>query len=131
VLKHTATDEVVRAHTTVLVAVQSAEVREGLVAMLGAVEGFHVVGEAATGEQAVELARTCRPHLALIDQELPGMGGWWTIRVLHGERLTRVIVALGRRADGVLAKVAGAQAYVQMGTAPRELLSTLHAALSG
>jgi DNA-binding NarL/FixJ family response regulator len=113
----------------VLVAVQSYEVREGLVAMLSAREGFQVIGEAATCEEALEVARTHHPYLALIDQELPGLGGCWTIRAVQSENLAQVIVALGRRADGVLAEVAGAQAYVQMGTAPRELLSTLEAAI--
>jgi DNA-binding NarL/FixJ family response regulator len=99
--------------------------------MLGAREGFQVVGEAATCEEALELARTHHPYLALIDQELSGLGGCWTIRAVQSEQLAQVIVALGRRADGVLAEVAGAQAYVQMGTAPRELLSTLEAAIRG
>ena len=97
--------------------------------MLGAVDGFQVVGEASTGEQALELARRFRPHLALVDQELAGLGGWWTINALQTERLAQVVVALGWRGDGVLAQVAGAQAYVQMGTAPRELLSSVEAAM--
>jgi two-component system, NarL family, invasion response regulator UvrY len=105
-------------------------VREGLVAMLGAVGGFQIVGEAATGEHALELARAFRPHLALIDQDLAGLGGWWTINLLQSEQLARVIVALGWRGDGVVAQIAGAQAYVQMGTAPRELLRSVEAAIS-
>jgi len=113
----------------VLVAVRSAHVREGLVAMLGAVEGFQVVGEASTGEHALELARALRPHLALIDQELAGLDGWWTINALQTEQLAQVVIALGWRGDGSLAQVAGAQAWVQMGTAPRELLNSVEAAI--
>jgi DNA-binding NarL/FixJ family response regulator len=97
--------------------------------MLGALDGFQVVGEAATDEQAIELARKLRPQLALIDQELSGYGGWWAIHALQNEQLADVIVALGRRGDGLLARLAGAQAYVQIGTAPRELLSALQAAM--
>ena len=66
--------------TTVLVAVESNQVREGLVAMLGAVDGFKVVAEAATDEAAVEAARTHRPFLALVELELSGCGGFWAIR---------------------------------------------------
>jgi DNA-binding NarL/FixJ family response regulator len=117
--------------TTVLVAVQSPRVREALVAMLGALDGFQVVAEAETGEQALELARAYRPRLALVDQELSGYGGWWTIHTLQTERLAKVIVALGRRGDGLTAQLAGAQAYVQMGTAPRDLLHALVSACSG
>jgi DNA-binding NarL/FixJ family response regulator len=113
----------------VLVAVQSPQVREGLVAMLGALDAFEVVAEASNDEQAIELARQMRPQLALIDQELSGHGGWWTINALQRERLADVIVALGRRGEGLFAQLAGAQAYVQMGCAPRELLSAVRDAL--
>jgi len=122
------TDSAVPA-TTVLVAVHSAQVREGLVAMFGAVDGFRVIGEASTGEQALELARAFKPQLALIDQDLAGLGGWWTINALQSEQLAQVIVALGWRCNESLAQVAGAQAWVQLGTAPRELLSCVEAAI--
>jgi len=116
--------------TTVLVAVESARVREALVAMLGALEGFRVVAEAATGDQALELARSARPQLAVVDQELSGDSGPWAIHCMQREQLARVIVAIGRNADGVQARLAGACAYVQMGTPPRDLLHALRAAIS-
>ncbi len=117
------------AQTTVLVAVQSPEVREGLVAMLGALDGFRVVGEACSEEQTLDYARRLRPRLVLVDEEMSGHGGWWTIHSLQREQLADVIVALGRRGDGLFAQLAGAQAYVQMGCAPRELLCAVHQAL--
>jgi DNA-binding NarL/FixJ family response regulator len=116
--------------TTVLVAVESAQVREALVAILGARDGFRVVAEAGNDEAAVEAARTQRPHLALVDTELSGCGGWWAIQQMQAERLVQVVVALGRRADSMLAQHVGAQTYVQMGTSPRDLLSALQAAVA-
>ena len=116
--------------TTVLVAVESAQVREGLVAMLGALDGFRVIAEADTDETAIDAARAQRPQLALIELELSGCGGWWAIRQMEAERLADVVVALGRRADGALAQLVGAQSYVQMGTSPRDLLSALEAAVA-
>ena len=116
--------------TTVLVAVESAQVREGLVAMLGALDGFRVIAEADTDETAIDAARMQRPQLALIELELSGCGGWWAIRQMEAERLADVVVALGRRADGALAQLVGAQSYVQMGTSPRDLLSALEAAVA-
>jgi two-component system, NarL family, invasion response regulator UvrY len=110
--------------------VQSPEVREGLVAMLGALDGFQVVGEADSYDEVVEFARRLRPQLALIDQDLSGHGGWWAIQALRTEELVDVIVALGRRADGLLAQLAGAHAYVQIGCAPRDLLSVLELAMT-
>jgi DNA-binding NarL/FixJ family response regulator len=116
--------------TTVLVAVESAQVREGLVAMLGAVDGFRIVAEASSDEAAVEAARAHRPYLALIELELSGCGGFWAIRQIESENLATVVVALGRRADFALADLVGAQSYVQMGTSPRDLLTTVEAALA-
>ena len=116
--------------TTVLVAVGSAKVREALVAMLGAIDGFRVVCEADTADAAIEGARRQRPRLALIEPELSDCGGWWVIQQIRAEKLACVVVALGRRADGTLAQMMGAQSYVQIGISPRDLLSTLEAAMA-
>jgi DNA-binding NarL/FixJ family response regulator len=116
--------------TTVLVAVESAQVREALVAMLGALDGFLVVGEAASGDQALEVARLVRPHLVLIDQELSGHCGPWAIQCMQREQLAGSIVAIGRGADGIQARLAGACAYVQIGCPPRDLLSVVRAAIT-
>jgi DNA-binding NarL/FixJ family response regulator len=119
-----------RPKTTVLVAVQSAQVREALMAMLGALEHFTLVGEADNDESAVETARRLSPDLALIEPELSDCGGWWAIKQIQAERLAGVVVALGRRPDcGGLAQLVGAQTYVQMGTSPRDLLEALEAAM--
>jgi len=107
-----------------------AQVREALVAMLGAIEGFRVVAEADTAEAALEAARRKRPRLALIEPELSDCGGWWVIQQIRADQLACVVVALGRRANGVFAELAGAQSYVQMGISPRDLLSALESAMA-
>jgi len=116
--------------TTVLVAVQSAHVREALVAMLGAIDGFRVVAETDDYEVAVEAARRQHPRLALVEPELSDYRGWWAIQQIQAAGSAGVIVALGRRADAGLAQLVGAQTYVQMGTAPRDLLGALEAAMA-
>jgi DNA-binding NarL/FixJ family response regulator len=116
--------------TTVLVAVESAQVREALVAMLSALDGFRIVGEAASDTAALEAARRQRPHLVLIEPELSDCGGWWTIQQIRTEQLAGVVVALGRRANDALAQLAGAQSYVQIGISPGDLLRTLEAAMA-
>jgi DNA-binding NarL/FixJ family response regulator len=116
--------------TTVLVAVESAQVREALVAMLGALDGFAVIAEAASGDQALELARLARPRLVLIDQELSGHCGPWAIQCMRREQVADVIVAIGRGADGIQARLAGASAYVQIGAPPRDLLSAVREAIA-
>jgi two-component system response regulator DesR len=115
--------------TTILVAVESANVREALVAMLGTLDRFRVVAEVDTADAAVEAARSHRPDLALIEPELSGCGGWWAIKQIQSEQLAGVVVALGRRADGALAQLVGVGTYVQMGTSPRDLLTAVEAAI--
>ena len=118
------------AETTVLVAVESAQVREALVAMLGAIDGFRVVAEADSDDAALEAARRQRPGLVLIEPELSDCGGWWVIQQIRAEKLACVVVALGRRPNESLAQLAGAETFVQMGTSPRDLLSALETAMS-
>jgi response regulator NasT len=98
--------------------------------MLSALDGFRIVAEAGDEESAIESARHHRPHLALIELELCGCGGWWTVQRIQAEQLADVVVALGRRASDTLAHLAGAHAYVEMGASPRDLLTTLEAALA-
>jgi DNA-binding NarL/FixJ family response regulator len=116
--------------TTVLVAVESGQVREALVAMLSALDGFRIVAEADNDEAALDAARHYRPRLALIEPELSGCGGWWAIQQIQVEQLACVVVALGRRANDALAHLAGARSYVQIGVSPRDLLNTLEAAMA-
>jgi DNA-binding NarL/FixJ family response regulator len=115
--------------TTVLVAVESPKVREALVAMLGAHDGFQVVAEADSEDTAIEAARIQRPQLALIDLELSGCGGWWAIHQIQAEHLAGVVVALGRRGDSGCVQMSAAQTYVQMGASPSDLVSALEAAV--
>lgn len=116
----------------VLVAVASSAVREAVAALMNALEGFRVVAEVDTHDQAIERARTLRPTLAVIDQDLPPCGGAWTLRRLRDEGLVRAQVAIGLRADSVTracAAAAGASAYVQTGAPAVEVLAALETAL--
>jgi len=109
--------------STVLVAVRSARVREALVAVIGAMEGFRVVGEATTAEQALQLARAERPMLALVDDDLADCSGTWTMQELSGEV---VVVAVGWRANAASqCRAAGARLYIEMGGSPEDVLSAL------
>ena len=47
----------------------------GLVRMLSDVFGFDVVGEAASGEEALLLSRSLSPDVILMDVKMPGIGG--------------------------------------------------------
>jgi two-component system, NarL family, response regulator NreC len=75
-----------RQEIRVLLADDHAVLRAGLRALLEKEPGLVVVGEAASGNEAVALAKTTRPHVVLMDLVMPGNGGI---------EATRRIVALG------------------------------------
>jgi len=114
----------VDARIRILVADDHPVVRDGLVAMLSTQSDFDVVGEAATGREAVEQVGMLRPDVMLLDLEMPEMDG---VEVLHSlrqeSREVRVIVFTAFDTDErIMAAVqAGAQGYLLKG-APREEL---------
>ena len=68
------------ARIRILVADDHPIVREGLVAILETQPDFDVVGEAATGGEAVRLATTLAPDILLLDLEMPELDGVEVLR---------------------------------------------------
>jgi DNA-binding NarL/FixJ family response regulator len=61
--------------TRVLLADDHALVRAGIRALLEGLPGVTVVAEAGNGADVLELARTHRPDIVLLDISMPGLGG--------------------------------------------------------
>ena len=89
---------------------------------------FEVVGLAADGEQAVELARERQPDVALIDVEMPAGGGLRAVRGIHEVAPDTAIVVLSvDESEGSVRELmqAGAVAYLRKGVAPQALAQAL------
>ena len=69
----------------VLIADDHYVVRQGLAALLTPRNGMEVVGEAATGRVAVDLARTLQPDVILMDMMMPEMDGPEAISLIKQE----------------------------------------------
>jgi DNA-binding NarL/FixJ family response regulator len=100
---------------TVLILDEQPAVRAGLHASLRREDGFDVVGEAVTGEEALERALDLQPDVLLMDVILPDRSGVDVIRVMRGLLPEVRIVVLTALADDRAAQQAmraGAAAYV-------------------
>ncbi|CAM5648056.1 DNA-binding response regulator OS=Streptomyces alboniger OX=132473 GN=CP975_15980 PE=4 SV=1 [Streptomyces alboniger] len=113
-----------------------AVVRAGLRALLSSAEGIDVVGQAATGEEALAMAARLRPDVVLMDLQLDGgMDGVTATRRLtdNGTTGPRVLVLtmFDTDADVTRAIEAGATGYLLKAEQPEELFTAIRDAASG
>lgn len=81
-------------HIRVLLVEDHPVVREGIKALLHQEAGIAVVGEAASGAQALVLARALSPDVILLDMQLPGMNGLSVAQKLLDEGSSASILVL-------------------------------------
>jgi two-component system KDP operon response regulator KdpE len=91
----------------------------------------YTITEAASGEEATEIARKVKPDLILLDVNLPGMSGIETCRELRQLSAAPIIMLTVRNAerDKVVALDAGADDYVTKPFGIEELLARVRASL--
>ncbi|MFI6508273.1 response regulator [Streptosporangium sp. NPDC050855] len=109
-------------------------VREGLRGMLEADPGITVVGEAASGDEAVVRAGAIRPDVILMDLRMPDGDGVSAIpRILADRPESRVIVLTTYETDTdiVRAVEAGAAGYLLKDTSRADLLAAIRSAARG
>lgn len=108
--------------------------RQGVVHSLASQPGLAIVGEAASGEEALKLARELLPDVVLLDISMPGWNGLVTAERISTACPATAIVMLtvSEDKDKLLAAFkAGARAYVLKGVAAPELASVVRAAARG
>ena len=111
-----------------LIADDHALVRSGLRSMLEREPGIEIVGEARNGREAVELCRSLRPDLVLMDVRMPEMDGLEATRTIKREfpETGVLMVTMHENRDYMLeATKAGAAGYVLKDASRNELISAV------
>ena len=109
-------------------------VREGLRAILEAADDLTLVGEAADGAEAVQLAGELSPDVVLMDLRMPGVDGIEAIRQIKARYPEVEIVILTTYADDeniVRGLRAGARGYLLKDTGRKVLFEAIRAAARG
>ncbi len=108
--------------------------REGLIALLGSVPDTRVIGEAATGEEAMQKAAELQPDVLLMDIQMPGTNGIEATRriVRDSPHIGVVVVTMFEDDDSVFSAMrAGARGYVLKGADQEEILAVIRAVAAG
>lgn len=119
------------ARKRVLVAEDEAIIRIDLAEMLGEA-GYDVVGQAGDGEQAVELTRTLRPDIVIMDVKMPVMDGITAAETISKERICPVVMLTAFSQTELVerARDAGVMAYVVKPFTASDVTPALDIALS-
>ena len=118
----------------VMIVDDHAVVRSGLSAFLMVNMDLELVGEAESGEDALQKAPRLQPDVILMDLKMPGMGGVAAIRALHQDNPELKIIALTSYSDEGLvqgALQAGANGYIMKNVSAQELSNAIRSAKVG
>ncbi len=109
-------------------------VRSGLGAFFMAIDDLELVGEACSGEEAVEKASELKPDVILMDLKMEGIGGVAAIRTIkHNEPNIRIIALTSYIDDGLVqgALQAGANGYLMKNVQAEEMANAIRSAAVG
>ncbi|MGN6446246.1 response regulator [Amnibacterium sp.] len=120
----------------VLLADDQALIRAGFAALVDAEPDMTVAGQAATGRDAVAVARRTRPDVVLMDIRMPDGDGLWATREIvrtEGLEHCHVVVVTTFELDEYVAEAvrAGASGFLVKDTEPAELLRAIRVAHAG
>jgi len=108
--------------------------RRGIAALVNAEADMKLIAEASNGEEAIELFRSHRPDVTIMDLQMPTVDGLEAIHRIREEcPAARIIVLTTYTGDvqALRALKAGARAYILKGHVHKELLETIRAVHAG
>ena len=123
-----------KARIRVLIADDHAILRSGLKLLVNSQSDMEVIGEAADGLQAIEIAVSRKPDVALLDLTMPRAGGMVALRKLAAECAQTRVVILTMHDDAAYLRsvlAAGACGYVLKRSVDADLLSAIRAVHKG
>ena len=111
-------------------------IRAGFRALLDAEPDMEVVGDAASGEEAVRVAREHRPDVFLMDIRMPGRDGLWATREIVADAALgdiHVVVVTTFELDEYVTEaiLSGASGFLVKDSEPSELIRAVRVAASG
>jgi len=120
----------------VLIADDQEIIRAGFRVLLETAPDIEVVGEAADGREAVDLARSLRAHVVLMDIRMPVLDGLAATRLISADEEladVRVLVLTTFELDEYVFQAlrAGAGGFIGKGIAPRELIDAVRTIAAG
>lgn len=118
----------------ILIADDHPMLREGVAAVVETQADMSIVGEAATGEEAVAAFERLKPDIVLMDLRMPGLSGVkaiQAIRALDAEAKVIVLTTYSGDAHALQALRAGASGYLLKSGMRRDLLDAIRAVHSG
>ncbi len=108
--------------------------RKGVADLIGMDDSLSLVGEAANGQDGIQLAKDKRPDLILLDINMKGMSGIETLRsikLLDLDSRVLMLTVSDNEEDVIAALRLGADGYLLKDMEPEDILECLHKAAGG
>lgn len=118
----------------IILADDHAVMRRGLRLLLEQQEDFQVVGEAGNGREAVIMAESLTPDVAVLDITMPNLNGIEAAHQISAKHLGVAIVVLSMHADEgyvLRALKAGARGYLLKESTERDLVQAIRSVIDG
>jgi len=109
-------------------------VRSGISRLLSDTKGIEVIGEASSGEEAVQFAKEHEPDIVLMDIRMPGIGGLEATRKILRQNEEIQVIAVTACDDNPYASrllQAGASGYITKGADAEEMVNAIMKVKSG